>query len=127
MADDLVKRMADIERRLRGLKAERRVDFSQLQLFTQSWDFSLTLPGSGTTDYLVTIECAGDPIADVAADGFPLGVNNTIKYAGYFFSVSGNTMYADIWLVNQKVTSETVPLHISAWALNGISATCVRV
>lgn len=121
---NIVREMADIERRLRGLKAERKVDITQLQMLSEQWTDSLSIASFGYAQYEVQIVCGGDPIADIALSGFPAG---KIVYGSISWQLVGNTAIANVYISNGELTTEGLTLTISAYALNGISVTCERI
>jgi len=127
---DLHGRMRDIQRRVLALKGVRPVTISQLDILNQQWSFALTLQALGDPAdeaiYRATIICAGDPICDVAVDGFPVSTIAIVP-AGIEWSISGNTATADIRLLNTIFSVSSMTVTIRAFALNGLSATCERI
>lgn len=126
---DIVQKVADIERRLRGLKAVRPVSISQVELLSEEWSYALTLQALGDPAdeavYKVTIVCGGDPIVDVAMDGFPVSTVAIVP-AGVEWDITGDTAIAYIRLLNTVLSVSNMTLTIRAWGLNGLSATCER-
>lgn len=129
MSDDLASRMANILRRLRGLKATRNVDVSQLQILEESWPYSLTLakkPDAGYyAEFYVTTICAGEPLVDVGVSGFPYG---NIKTGPLISStISGYTVTTLVRIFNDDtVNPYSFTATITTYALNGLSASIVR-
>ncbi len=132
MKYDLVNRMVNIERRLRGLKAPRKVEIGQLPLFEQDFSFSLTLEKfAGPTydqyaEYQATVVCAGSPVVDLACDGFTYGAVLGIYLTGISWSITGNVAVAAFTFLNNGAGTLNIPLVVKVFALNGLSATCVR-
>lgn len=120
------QRIADILRRLRGIKANRITRMSQINVFTQSWSQELTLSGLRVATFEVTIVCAGAPIADVSYAGFDstgLGIIPSLTS----WSISGNTAVAQCEFTNTGLLSKTITATLTAWALNGVSASFRRL
>ena len=126
---NIVERMANIDRRLRGLKAPRNIDISQFDLLAETWPFAFSLvkrPDPGWfAEFQITIICGGDPIVDVGVDDMP--INNTKISTSIAPTISGNTLNVLLRVFNlDTVNGYSLNMKVCAYALNGISATCVR-
>jgi hypothetical protein len=127
--NSLVAKMANIERRLRGLKARRNVDITQIQVLSEAWPYSFTLakrPDPGWyAEFIVTTLCAGDPIVDVGVDGLP--INNMKITPSVSNSISGDTITSQVRIFNNDtVNGYAMTPTIRAFALNGLSSSIVR-
>lgn len=127
---DIIKRLADIERRLLALKADRPINIAQVDMLAEEWSYPLTLqplgdPGDEAV-FRITIVCGGDPIVDVGVDGFPLSIF-TIVPGGVEWDISGNTAIAYPRVLNSVFATSSMTLVIRAWGLNGLTATCERI
>lgn len=127
--NDLAKEMADIERRLLGLKAERPVDVSQIQFLQDQYPFSFSLvkrpdPGWVATFEVVTV-CGGDPLVDVGVDGLPTG--SVIVVPTIVHALAANTVTSTVYVFNDNLVSGvSLNITIGVYALNGLSSTCIR-
>lgn len=129
MTDSVQIRMANIARRLRGLKAQRNVDVSQIRFLNDQYPFSFLLvkrPDAGWyADFTVVTVCGGDPIVDVGVDGLPYG--NVIVTPSISNSLSGDTLTNVVRIFNDDlVNGVSLNITIGVFALNGISSTCTR-
>lgn len=128
MNDNLISRLADIEKRLLALKALRKVDTSQISVMSEEWEYIFTLQADGDPDdyaeFQIEIECAGDPIADIAVDNLPYG-NTKISVASRP-TLSGNTVNYLLRIFNNDTSSVGLNITIRAFALNGLSASIER-
>lgn len=126
---DVVDQLADIERRLRGLKAIRPSNLSQVRVFELSTSFNITLQAAGSPAdqavFKVTIECSGTPFYSVALDDFILFPVKIVPRAAPEI-VTGNTVerYIVAKNVSAGIVNETVTVR--AFALNGLSGSIVR-
>lgn len=126
---DLPKQIADIQRRLRALKAKRNIDISQFNVLYREWDYSLSLTPSPTAGYVarweITIPCGGDPIVSVGVDGLPYGDSKV--EARTINSISGDTAVMEVNVRNNDtVSGRTFDVTVKCWALNGLTASIVR-
>lgn len=126
---DLIDRVADIKRRLRGLKSIRPSNLSQVRVFEVAQSFNITLQAAGSPGdqavFLVTLNCSGTPFYSVALDDFilfPVKIvprNNTETVVGNTVTryIIAKNLFAGI--VNETVT-------VRGFALNGLSGSIVR-
>ena len=126
---DLIDRVADIKRRLRGLKSIRPSNLSQVTVFEVAQSFNITLQAAGSPGdqavFLVTLNCSGTPFYSVALDDFilfPVKIvprNNTETVVGNTVTryIIAKNLFAGI--VNETVT-------VRGFALNGLSGSIVR-
>jgi hypothetical protein len=126
---DLIDRVADIKRRLRGLKSVRPSNLSQVRVFEVAQSFNITLQAAGSPGdqavFLVTINCSGTPFYSVALDDFilfPVKIvprNNTETVVGNTVTryIIAKNLFAGI--VNETVT-------VRGFALNGLSGSITR-
>lgn len=118
--------IADILRRIRALKATRRTSTSQIYDLQYSQTFSVTIAGGATAIFTTTINCGGPPIADVSIDGLAQYRQNGIIAGNNVWSISGNIATCQSVLINYNSASDTRNVTITAYAINGISATIAR-
>lgn len=127
---DIAKQIADIDRRLLGLKALRPVEISQVQVFYEEWTYPLVLAPFGdpgdSAGFQIDILCAGNPIADIGMDGFAVGATPVLPRLPEW-DIVGNTAIAYLDILNDLATPTPITFIIKAWALNGLSATCERI
>lgn len=128
---NLIEHVADIENRLRALKAERPATFSQVRVFELSASFNITLQpfGSlGSTDrafFQVDIDCSGTPFYSVALDDFSLFPVKIVP-RNSVETVVGNHVTRFIYAQNLSAGVVTETVTPRAFALNGLSGTIVR-
>lgn len=123
--DDLAKQLAEIQRRLRGLKATRPANASQIASLIRQYDLSASIPGSGLATWDLEIVASGDPLVIAIASAIttddiilPVGVGS--------WSLSGNTATSEITAYNTELVTKTVLVTVNIWALNGLTASIVR-
>lgn len=130
MMKNLAEQVADIERRLRGLKAPRPANLSQVRVFEIAESFNITLQPFGDPDdqayFRMVIECSGTPFYSIALDDFILSPVKIVPRAA-LESISGNTVTRDIVAKNISggVVNETVTVR--GFALNGLTGTIERL
>lgn len=129
MRGNMIDRMADISLRLKGLKATRNVDISQIQVLEEAWPYSLNLakkPDAGYyAEFYVTTICANNPIVDVGVSGLPYGNIKTVSLISSSISVYTVTTLVRIFN-DDTINSYSFSPTITAYALNGLSASIVR-
>lgn len=127
---NLFQRVADIERRLAGLKAFRPANLSQVRVFELAESFNITLQPFGDPDdqayFRVTIVCSGTPFYSVALDDFILSPVKIVPRAGVE-NVTGNTVQRDILAKNVSAGVVTETVTVRAFALNGLSGQIDRL
>lgn len=123
---DVGEILADLERRVRGLKSNRPVRVNQIALLAQAFPVSPTLASGAVAAYEVTVVCAGAPLVDISYDGFaPTGAGVIPSWASWV--LSGNTAVATCELTNTGPSTQTRSIIITAWGLNGLSASIRKV
>ncbi len=126
---DLIDRVADIKRRLRGLKSIRPSNLSQVTVFEVAQSFNITLQAAGSPGdqavFLVTLNCSGTPFYSVALDDFILFPVKIVP-RNSTETVVGNTVTRYIIAKNlfAGIVNETVTVR--GFALNGLSGSIVR-
>lgn len=126
---DIVKRVADIQRRLRGLKSIRPADLSQVRVFEISESFNITLQPFGSPDdqavFRLDLTCSGTPFYTLGLDDFILYPVKIVPRPSTEY-VTGNdvTRFIIAKNISAGVVNETVTVR--AWALNGLSGSIVR-
>lgn len=126
---NIVEQMANIERRLRALKAPRPANISQVRVYEIAESFNITLAATGSPGdhavFLVTINCSGTPFYSVALDDFILSPVKIVP-RNSTETVVGNTVTRFIRATNVSagVVNETVTVR--GFALNGLSGSIER-
>lgn len=122
---DVSQRIASIIKRLSGLKAERKVRLNQIAMLEQEWNFNLTLNPGEQARYTVTFYCSSPPIFTASLSGFPIG-DDGFRPSTFGNGVSGNSGAMIFRITNASGSPSSHTITIRGWALNGLSATCVR-
>lgn len=127
--NSIAAQVADIKRRLLGLKASRAATLSQVKVFEETYPFNLILQPNPSAGYYakfhLEVVCTGVPLVSAGLsdyDLFPI----VIKPSPINWIASGNTASCDIFATNSTGSIINVNVSVKVWALNGISATCVR-
>lgn len=127
---DLVEKVADIQRRLRGLKAIRPASISQVRVYEVSESFNITLQAAGSPGdqavFKLELTCSGTPFYSLALDDFILFPVKIVPRASTE-TVTGNdvTRYIIAKNLYAGIVNETVTVR--AFALNGLAGTIVRI
>ncbi len=122
---NLQETIANIDRRLLALKGQRKNNIAQVAMLIKQYPYALTLASGDGAEYQITIQCGGNPIADVGISGLPTGAL-TIVVNYVTWTISGTTATANIGMLNITGMTQTVNIDLLLWALNGLSASTVR-
>lgn len=123
--DDIVSRMANILRRLRGLKAPRKVSLNQIALLEETHTEGVTLASGAEAHWQVTVVCGDKPIVIGALDGYP-GAVLEIQPNEINWNILGDTAIGDFSVYNAAGTTKSATIIVRVWGLNGLSASIVR-
>jgi len=127
---DLVERVADIKRRLRGLKSVRPATFLQVRVFEVAQSFNITLQPVGTPGdqayFRLTINCSGTPFYSIALDDYILSPVKIVPRNGVE-TIVGNTAVREISAKNLSASIVNETVTVRGFALNGLSGTIVRL
>lgn len=124
---NIAEQVQDLQRRIRAIKANRPTTTSQVDDLEYSQTFAITLAPAAYAVFSVTVVCGGPPIADVSISGLTYGdQQGTMLSRQNIWTISGNTATCSIQLRNYKSTADIRNVTITAYALNGLSATIVR-
>lgn len=126
MRADIQTYLSELERRVRALKSNRPVHLNQIAMLQQPLSARMTLASGSVAQFEVSIVCAGPPLADVSYLGFS-SVGSGIIVSNTSWSISGNNATALCEFYNTGATTQTADITITAWALNGLSATIRRI
>ena len=127
---DTPTQIADIKRRLRGLKASRPASLTQVKVFEIVQSFAITLQASGSPGdeavFSLTIVCSDKPMVSSALDDFILFPVKIVPRESVW-TITGNTAQRFVVAhnVSASIVNETVTPR--GFALNGISGTIVRI
>lgn len=126
MTDDLTSRMANIERQLRALKAERPASVSQVASLVRQYDFSTVISAGGDTSFQLEVTASDPPFVIAIASSISTDMID-MPTGLYPWTLVGNTATATITAFNTEASTKTVDTTINLWSLNGLSATCERI
>lgn len=123
---DIVERIAEIKRRLRGLKAIRPSSLSQVNVFEISQSFNITLAGGATANFYLEINCSGTPLVSSSLDDFNLYPVAIVPQSTRWVVV-GNKAYNNVRAVNRSAGTVTETVTVRGYSINGLYGTIVRL
>ena len=123
---DIVDRIADIKRRLRGLKAVRPASLSQVNVFEITQSFNITLTTGWTAKFYLEINCSGTPLVSSSLDDFNLYPVAIVPLSTRW-GVVGNKAYTNVRAINRSAGTVTETVTVRGYSINGLYGHITRL